>query len=199
MTETPPDTPLKGLTVLITGAADVQGMAIARVLGILGANLHLADGDEAALIEATRAYRDETRGGIKLHTAQLDRAVGLEALAMECEDADVLIHAAGAFPNDGEEDATRRAWTKRVLGALPLITEAASGFEDRDRGLVLLALPARLETCKTPHPAMAAAALRALCEDETTRNELPDGVTLETVEAGTPDAIAARVRDWWTA
>ena len=194
-TEDSPSLPLRGITALITGAAGKAGQETARALSLLGANLHLADTNETALVEATRTFHQDAKGGIKLHVADTAERVDMEALSMDCEDADVLVHLAGDFPDEDEIDmksdaAVRRAWNRRVFGAENLTIEMSPDATGKTRILFLLPL---LPEGGGVRPRMANAALKVLAEHLS--NENP-AITTEAKIFDDPDAIAARILGW---
>ena len=189
------DLPLRGITVLITGAARETGRNAARVLSALGANLHLSDNNETALIDAARTFHENAQGGIKLHVADVGERVDVEALAMDCEDADVLLHLAGDFPDKGADDlesneAEKRAWNRRVFGAENLTAEMDPETTGKKRILFLLSLFPKTDAVR---PRMADAALAALAEQ---LNAAGGAITAEAKNFDDADAIAARICVW---
>ena len=196
-TEAEADTspPLLGVCVLITGAAGETGRDVARALSLMGANLHLADTNETALVEAVRAFRDDARGGIKLHISDVAERVDVEVLAMDCEDADILVHLSGdlaAADNDDLEsdEAATRAWKQRVLGGKMLASGMDPDVTDKDRCLLVFPL---FPDDGGLHPRMANAALGALAQ---ALSESMPAVTAMAAAFESAEAIAENIRAW---
>lgn len=188
--------PLLGVTVLITGAADKSGRETARALSVMGANLHLADINETALIEATLTFHGNAKGGIKLHVADMAEHVDTEVLAMDCEDATVIIHLAGTFPEGKDtgdldvDEQLRHAWARRVIAADRLARELASGFDDEANTFLLLPLVPESGGVQAK---MANAALETLAKEHAGENA---GLKIEACPFYAPDALVGLILEW---
>lgn len=160
---------LEGRCALVTGASRGFGLAVAGVLAAAGCRLHLAARREAGLA-AAKASLVATGTVIDLHPADLSEPVNASVLALECDDADILVNAAGCIrPASADHFPIREwreTWALKVLGTEALSREMAQIMARRGGGGILTLLaPAPAEPDPGYiHAAMANAALRALSE-----------------------------------
>ena len=115
---------LSDQTVLITGAAQGLGAAVARVFGRSGARLILLDRDEAGLAAVASAIG----GTVETHAVDLSQATATEAaLANIGGPVDTLIHNAAILkpkPIDAESLASFRATLDVGIQAAFQLTQA---------------------------------------------------------------------------
>lgn len=85
---------LSGRSALVTGGNSGIGLAMARALGLQGAQVHLAARDPDRL---NTACTELAQDGIsaQAHPADLTDPGGLQALAQATQDVDIVINAAG--------------------------------------------------------------------------------------------------------
>jgi NAD(P)-dependent dehydrogenase (short-subunit alcohol dehydrogenase family) len=129
------DLNLRGSVVLVTGASRGIGEAVAASFAREGCDLYI-NGRSADLLEelATRLRSDH---GVKVApvVADLSRPQAIEAIAVQCADADILINNAGAIPggrlDDIDEQTWREAWELKVFGYINL----CRGFYKRMQAL----------------------------------------------------------------
>lgn len=125
-------------TVLITGAAQGLGAAVARVFGRSGARLILMDRDQAGLDSVAGAIG----GAVETHAVDLSDAVATEAaLAQLGGPVDTLIHNAAILkptPIDAESLASFRATLDVGIQAAFQLTQAVwPGMKARDGGALV--------------------------------------------------------------
>ena len=108
-----PDTALKGKVALVTGASRGIGLAIARTLGRMGANLSLCARDSARLAAVADEFE---RAGISVLaiSADVTRPADLASLVEKTQDSlgpiDVLVNNAGIGYFAPVQDAAEANW-----------------------------------------------------------------------------------------
>jgi 3-oxoacyl-[acyl-carrier protein] reductase len=123
---------VKGLTVLVTGAASGMGRATARVFAAEGANVAVTD----LSAESTRAVADEitaSGGSAKAWTLDVADRTAIEKVIPEVAEhfgsLDIIVNNAGISVRVGIDDSTyEEAWAKGIavmLTAHPRIIRAA--------------------------------------------------------------------------
>ncbi|MGY6695495.1 MAG: SDR family NAD(P)-dependent oxidoreductase [Roseinatronobacter sp.] len=85
---------LSGRSALVTGGNSGIGLAMARALGLQGAQIHLAARDPDRLRNACQTLAEDQIIATP-HPADLTDAEALKALAQACGTVDILINAAG--------------------------------------------------------------------------------------------------------
>ncbi len=101
------DTSIQGKTAIVTGAANGIGLAIARRFCELGANVVMADPDEAQLdieVEAMQDYQGEVVGFHGNLSEKLDIKNLLATTLDKFDDVDILVNAARLFQIDPDDD-----------------------------------------------------------------------------------------------
>ncbi len=135
------DLGLAGKKVLITGASQGIGRAIALQLAQEGCELYLC-ARTAADLDAVRAATTKRRP-VKVETFALDlsRSENQARLAGDCSDADVLINNAGGIPNgtleEIDEATWRKAWDLKVFGYINLCRHFYRMMKKRRGGVIL--------------------------------------------------------------
>lgn len=140
-------------SALITGSGGGVGLEIAHALAKEGCALHLAGGSEDELETTAEILRATYAVEVDIHPEDLTEIVNLEALALECDEVQILVHAAGAFPAGtiSEVDAGRwkRAWEIRVESTVNLTREIYESMCDRSDGVIIIVLD---PSGRTPDP-----------------------------------------------
>ncbi len=100
---------LSGRSALVTGGNSGIGLAMARALGLQGAQIHLAARDRVRLTDACQML---TQNGISAtpHPADLTDPAALKALARACGEVDILINAAGVNLRQPYDQVTPEAF-----------------------------------------------------------------------------------------
>ena len=120
-------TGLEGKSVIITGAAEGVGLAIARRFAQVGANVMMTDGNDAQLVAAAQSL-DGSKGEVAHHAGDLREKLSIANLLAACIDAfdrvDILINAktVAAKPDEDEdeEQALEKLMAELVTGPLRL-------------------------------------------------------------------------------
>lgn len=188
------DRKLTGKSALVAGGSDGVGLTIARALAADGCALHLAAAGAAGLASAAEELRSAFDVGVEVHSDDLTQIVNVEALALECEDVDILINAAGTVPAGGigKVDAERwhRAWEIRVEGAVNLTRELYDSMCERGAGVVITVLDRQRRSIDPDHICVSTcnAALSAFTQT-LGQVSIDHGVRVVGVDPG-PDASA---------
>lgn len=128
---------LSGKKACVTGAASGIGRAAANLLADLGAEVHIADKNAAALAEIASQRTDV------FHTAVYDQAsrASVEELAARIADVDILINNAGVLLYEPLLDLT---WDKletviaiNLMGAVMLTRLVGEQMVRRKRGVIV--------------------------------------------------------------
>ncbi len=131
---------LSGRRALVTGGNSGIGLAMARALGMQGAEVHLAARDQAKL---DTACADLAADGIAAqgHPCDLTNAQELKALAVSAGTVDILINAAGVNLRDPYLSVTPEAFDLHMALHLRapflLVQHLAPGMMARGWGRVL--------------------------------------------------------------
>ena len=174
---------IEGKTAIITGAANGVGLAIARHFIEQGANVMLADRDEARLVDEVGNVEDE-RGQARFFAGDLREKLTVANLVSATIDAfdrvDILINAARQVkesdPLDASDDTVKVLMEQNMYTALRLSQSVAKrmieqaeedGNEDGTVGAIvnLSSIAAR-----RTHPDLLAYSVSAAALDQVTRS-----------------------------
>lgn len=196
-----PETPMdfEGKVVLVTGAAQGIGEAVARLFAAAGARLAVADrqaGPLEAVATAVRAFAlpfDLAAGDADAAVTQIERAVGpIDVLANV---AAVLRPGAALDAPDADWDAT---FAINTFGTLRLTRAVARGMVARGRGVIVTV---GSNAAATPRLGMAAYAASKAATAQLMRclalELAPHGVRCNLVSPGSTDTPMQR--QLWTA
>lgn len=132
---------LKLHSALIAGASGGIGLACAKLLAARGCQLHLAARDERALDQAIEEISDLYGVEAEAQPADLSEPVNAAALALDCEDVDILVNAFGSLPRGGIETLTPEDWQTgfelRVFAAINLTREVLEGMTLLGTGIII--------------------------------------------------------------
>ena len=141
-----PERPVEGQCVVVTGAAQGLGAAIARHLHALGARLILLDRNEEALSEVAQECSGATAGVVDLSDADATDSVLEEVLTGP---VDTLIHNAATLPVQPLEAlslATFRSTMNVAVQAAFQLTKAVwPGMKERGGALVYVSSRSAVE------------------------------------------------------
>ena len=131
---------LSGNVALITGASSNIGRAIAMRLAADGCALHLADANETLLEDTIEAIGLDDDNEPETHPTDLSDAINAAALALECEDANILINALPCPPAGGIDDLDdtdwQQAFEETVLCAINMTREVYESMQEIGTGMI---------------------------------------------------------------
>lgn len=129
------DLDFSGRRILVTGAANGFGAAMAGLFHEAGATLVLADIEEGPLIEAAASY------GAEAHVFDQADPVSVERLAKAAGPVDTLVNNAGVLVAkpllETSLQEIRRTIDVDFVGALRLMQLVGRGMVERRRGVIL--------------------------------------------------------------
>lgn len=135
------DGKLTGHSALIAGSTEATGFAIAKLLAAEGCDVHLADGDETALMEAYEEIIECYDVEAEEHPTDLSDSINAAALALECEEITILVNTFGSIPDGSLEALESEQWMAgfemRVFGAINLCREVMEGMIDLGSGVIV--------------------------------------------------------------
>jgi NAD(P)-dependent dehydrogenase (short-subunit alcohol dehydrogenase family) len=135
------DLGLKDRSVLVTGASQGIGRAIAETFAGEGCRLHIA----ARRADVLRTVQEEISGrhgvDVTIHAVDLSERGVAESLAERCADADIVVNNAGATPRGDvlqvDEDAWRSGWDLKVFGYINMTRAFYRRMVERRRGVIV--------------------------------------------------------------
>lgn len=155
------DLDLTGRRVLITGAANGFGAAMAQRFHEAGAQLVLADIEQQAVAEVASRYKAEAHFFDQADLASVDR------LVTEVGAVDILINNAGVLVAkpllETSLEEMRRTIDVDFVGALRLLQQVGRGMVERKRG-VILSIGSQTAFCGGENRAVYAAAKAAIIQ-----------------------------------
>lgn len=155
------DLDLTGRRVLITGAANGFGAAMAQRFHEAGARLVLADIEQQAVAEVASRYNAEALFFDQADLASVDR------LVTEVGAVDILINNAGVLVAkpllETSLEDMRRTIDVDFVGALRLLQQIGRGMVERKRG-VILSIGSQTAFCGGENRAVYAAAKAAIIQ-----------------------------------
>lgn len=136
------DLGLGGKSVLITGASQGIGRAVAETLAAEGAaNLHLTARSAEGLDAVARGLRSRQGTKVTVHPLDLAKRGAAKSLADKVGDIDILVNNAGAIPGgtilDIDEDRWRDAWDLKVFGYVNLTREVYRRMQAKRAGVIV--------------------------------------------------------------
>lgn len=135
------DLMLRGKRVLITGASQGIGEALAETFAEEGADLHLVARQIDRLSDLASRLMERYGISASVQRADLTDPVAASAIDERAGDIDVLVNNAGAIPGGDlwEVDATawRRGWDVKVLGYIDLTRLFYTRMKKRGQGVII--------------------------------------------------------------
>lgn len=171
---------INGKTVIVTGAANGIGLAIARQFADKGANVMCADADENALAEELGTAKDE--GNIRFFAGDLRQRLTIANLVSATIDAfdevDVLVNASRHFlPTDAldsDDTSVETLWQENVMTAMQLTQQVAKRMikqaENQPEGTVGSIINLSSITSRHTRPELMAYSMAAAALEQMTRS-----------------------------
>ncbi len=132
---------LTGHSALIAGASGSIGMAVARILAAEGCQLHLADVNDEPLDQFCDDLAAKYGIEAEIYSTDLSDSINAAALALECEDVNILINSFGAVPDGDIETLDAEDWVAafelRLFGAINLSREVIEGMNNLGSGIIV--------------------------------------------------------------
>lgn len=129
---------------LIAGACEEAGREAAHALARRGVNLHLMDINGSELTALTDEIEHSFDVETECHVMDLRERLNAEVLALECDNADILIVCPGPAPMGGlmelDNDDWRKGFESRVTATISLVREFYETLQDRGAGTIILDL-----------------------------------------------------------
>lgn len=131
---------LSGNVALVTGTSSSFGLAIAIRLAQEGCALHLADNNETDLDDVLEAIGIDDKNEPEIHPTDISDAINAAALALECEEANILINILSAPPVGGIDDLDHEDWMQAIeetlLSTINITAEIYESLQDMGTGLI---------------------------------------------------------------
>jgi len=131
---------LSGNVALVTGASSGYGLAIAIRLAQVGCALHLADSNETDLEDALDAIGTDDENEPETHPTDISDAINAAALALECEEVNILINTFPAPPVGGIDDLDHDDWLQAIeeilLSTINMTREVYESLQEIGTGLI---------------------------------------------------------------
>lgn len=134
------DLQLSGKLALVTGASRGIGRAIASTLAEEGCDLVLVSRDDVTLNAVATSIRQRSAHSVRTIPCDLSDQRGIERIAVEVPELDILINNAGAIPGGDltqvDNETWRNAWDLKVFGYINLSRALYPSLKKR-RGVIV--------------------------------------------------------------
>lgn len=131
---------LTGNLALIVGASSDIGIAITRRLAAEGCGLHLADANETVLEDVIDGIGFDDDNEPETHPTDLSDPINAAALALECEEVNILVTTLPSPPagtiDDLDDTDWQQAFEEIVLTAINLTREVYESMQEIGTGMI---------------------------------------------------------------
>jgi NAD(P)-dependent dehydrogenase (short-subunit alcohol dehydrogenase family) len=135
------DLELRGARVLITGASQGIGAALAMAFADHGCDLYLTALEHDALSDVSEQIRKSHDVRVTSQAVDLTAAGAVEEVATAAGSVDILVNNAGVVPSgslwDIDADTWRRGWSLKGFGYADMIRAVYPGMKARGHGVIL--------------------------------------------------------------
>ncbi len=134
---------LRGKRALISGGAapGPWALSVAEAFARRGCAIDLAAADQDALESAAARLGERFEAEVEAHPTDLTQSVNAAVLALECEDAGILINDPGAMAAGPVEEidaqAWRQCWEQNINGLIGLTGEVYETMRERTEGSIV--------------------------------------------------------------
>jgi NAD(P)-dependent dehydrogenase (short-subunit alcohol dehydrogenase family) len=127
--------------VLVTGASQGIGAAIARAFGREGSHLLLTARSNERLAALKASIERDSAASVEIYPADLTVPSVVHELVDRCGPVDVLVNNAGAVPKgsilDLDEESWRSGWELKLFGYIRMTREFYRGMVQRGTGVII--------------------------------------------------------------
>ena len=132
---------LFGQKALVAGPSNPIGSAIAMLLVAEGCQLQMADYSEQALKNCFDKIKELYNADIKIHQMDLSEPINIAVLALECQDANIVINTLGA-PKKGsinqlEHEDWKTSFEHTLFAAINLTGEVLDSLYEQESGIII--------------------------------------------------------------
>jgi NAD(P)-dependent dehydrogenase (short-subunit alcohol dehydrogenase family) len=135
------DLNLTNKRVLVTGASEGIGFAIAKGFAEEGAHLHLVSRSAEKLHAAKDSILTTSSVEISVHPLDLSQSGSTNELTQSCPNVDILVNNAGAVPGGDiismDEETWRKTWDLKVFGYINLARGFFEQMKPRKSGVII--------------------------------------------------------------
>ena len=130
-----------GHSALITGTSDPTGFALAKLLVSEGCQIHMADYNEQALKSCFDIIKKTHNAAIEIHHMDLSEPINISVLALECQDANIVINTMDAPKRGGINQFDHEEWKSifqlTLFSAISLTGEILDNLYEKESGIII--------------------------------------------------------------
>ncbi len=132
---------LKSHSALIAGGSSGIGLETAKLLAGNDCQLHIAARDDDALSQICQSIIKDFGIEVEALPTDLSEPINAAALALDCENVDILINSFGSLPKGTIQTLQGEDWQTgfelRVFGAINLTREVYEGMLELGTGIII--------------------------------------------------------------
>lgn len=130
-----------GHNALVTGISNPIGFTIAKLLVSEGCLLHIADYDEQVLKNCFDNFKGLYNVDTEIHQMDLSEPINISVLALECQDANIVINTMGTTKKGGINQLDHEDWKNdfelNLLTAINLTGEVLDSVYEQENGIII--------------------------------------------------------------